>query len=104
MNTSSQFPALIGKNALPAMARERKAPVKNNALTHPLGITKMSHPLVKTPQPGRVGVTRPPAVPKVPAVAAPPNGDQEAINALKASTKLGQLASFAAQTNLRKAR
>ena len=47
MNTESQFPALNGPTALPAMAQNAPPPPKNHppAAKHPLGPVGHKHPL-----------------------------------------------------------
>lgn len=44
MNVTTQFPSLIGAQALPALDPNGK-PKGGGKLTHPLGVTKMKHPL-----------------------------------------------------------
>jgi hypothetical protein len=99
--TQGQFPDLSGAKALPALSK---------GSPH-MQMNKLTHPLVKTPQPARTAhAAQPPRVasPARPPQAAPakaaqpaPSGAQSALDSLKLSTKLAQFGANAANTKLR---
>jgi hypothetical protein len=88
MITTSQFPDTNGRTALPALGRSSKGP-------H-MKMNKLSHPLARPAAPARPAPSARPAKP-----AAPVSSASTAIKSMKESTKLGQLASFASNTQLR---
>ena len=93
MITRSQFPALQGPNALPALGKGK--PMKPNKGTHPLAGkgNANAHPLA-----------RPPRAPQPPRSAQPPApaSADDALKALKTPAQIGRFAAMDANTQLRK--